>query len=147
MNMEEFSSTFDDLNAAQNILTGKLIQKYKQAVAENGETLKTLQFYNGFYFIGRDGNLLDTLSGGYVQVSKQSDATVYYSLEGMKLIFQGQNGLYDVNKKTLHILLLNTEFYLDLMHIVGLDGVLNAAINDAKNTIAILQRDLPDELA
>ncbi|MBF7140535.1 hypothetical protein ITQ84_09280 [Pediococcus pentosaceus] len=152
MDLNEYSAIADKLNVELRGLTTKLIQNYKNEVNKNGETLKTLPFYHGFYFIGRNGKLLSDHHKMYIKINNSSQSDVYYSLDDKELTYLtydselGFKVPTPVSEESLHILFLDSEFYLDVMHIVGLSGLLKASATDTTNAIALLKEDLAEYL-
>lgn len=152
MDLNEYSAIADELNVELKGLTTKLIQNYKNEVNKNGETLRTLPFYHGFYLIGRNGKLLSDYQKMYIKINNSSQSDVYYSLDNKELTYLtydselGFKVPTPVSEESLHILFLDSEFYLDVMHIVGLSGLLKASVTDTTNTIALLKENLAEYL-
>lgn len=152
MDLNEYSAIADKLNVELRGLTTKLIQNYKNEVNKNGEALKTLPFYHGFYFIGRNGKLLSDHHKMYIKINNSSQSDVYYSLDDKELTYLTYDSELSfkvptpVSEESLHILFLDSEFYLDVMHIVGLSGLLKASVTDTTNAIALLKEDLAEYL-
>lgn len=152
MDLNEYSAIADKLNVELRGLTTKLIQNYKNEVNKNGETLKTLPFYHGFYFIGRNGKLLSDHHKMYIKINNSSQSDVYYSLDDKELTYLtydselGFKVPTPVSEESLHVLFLDSEFYLDVMHIVGLSGLLKASVTDTTNVIALLKENLAEYL-
>ncbi|MDR3242097.1 MAG: hypothetical protein LBT37_07990 [Lactobacillaceae bacterium] len=143
MNIEEYNDEVARIKVDIDKIVDQMIVKFEEQLEKNRSTISSLIYDEEFLFINRDGKQIKMLDERYLEIQDGVFFSQFASNKryfGLKYSDPDAGDLFDslsddFTRKAFH----DPEFYKDVMHIVGLEGVLNAALADSRGNLNSLE--------
>lgn len=118
-----------------------LADKVISLISKRKNDIVALNLDDKFNFIDRNGNLMNIVDDDKIEIFSINNLSFYYSVfEGAIVTLEYQNDLdmnfsNDVTDKLELLISTKPSIYLDLMHLIGLDGILQCDLSLKKNIL------------
>ncbi|AEV95146.1 hypothetical protein [Pediococcus claussenii] len=147
MNIIGYRAQAKVLDTNINSITSEMFNTYSTLFSKNADQLSALLIERDFNFVSRAKEMLQVENSLYIFACKIDDVPVYIDSQNQNIVTLSYDSEYGINlptvldNNTIKNLFKNPEVYEDIMHIVGLDGILESSIQLKKETLNNLQID------
>ena len=144
MNLHTYDLVAPGYDEKINQLTNFLVDKFKNAITTNSSALIELIHRDSFDFISKSGDIIEVIDDTYISLGKYKGFEIYLSVTDETLIYFEKNTSTNLitpmflSDTTLGLMFRDIDLFESIMHIAGLNGVLEKSIEYKGEQLKIL---------
>lgn len=152
VSLESYKQQAQDTQRRTNVVVGQLLELVLMAIEQNSDDILELTRTDGFQFIDMSGNPIEVVELAHVHLVDVDDKSLFFNpitrnieiltlqetADGHRIISDGLN----LDNIFLKSYLLNPDVFEDIYHVVGLNGILSADLQQRKTTQLTLELEL-----
>lgn len=151
MNLYTYNLVATGYDEEIHSLTDTLVNKFKNALSNNANELIELIHRNSFDFISKNGEIIKVIDDKYIPIGKYKNIDIYISVFDHALVYFEKdtniNQIYPliISDDSLHLMFRDIDLFQNIMHIVGLNGILEKSVEYKSEQLKDLKKFIDND--